>query len=215
MPGNDTMVFIRKIYYSLAVALNVCWFLLGDKLSLGAQMAVPVLTVALCCAGLLLGSRDLTGPARHRRTKWALWALLIYYLAILSVLLFFGGLFHVVRAAGGAVNLEPFHTIHNFFRHYLRTGSWFSLSNLLGNVVILIPMGVLLPVMFRPMRRFWLFLPLMALLAVGVEYVQWISETGVADVDDSILNFTGAALGYFVTRLCQIIGDYQRKRRKH
>lgn len=200
--------------YGLAVGLNLLWLLLGDNLSVGAQLAVPALTAGLCGVGLLLGNQGLGPRERERRSRAALWALLLYYLAIAGALLFHGGLFHVVRAEGGAVNLEPLRTIRSFLRHYRRTGSWHSLSNLVGNVLLLIPLGVLLPALFRPMRRPWLFLPLAALAAAGIELAQWYTATGVADVDDSILNFTGAALGFFFTRLCQIFYDFYRRRRE-
>lgn len=111
------------------------------------------------------------------------------------------------------MNHEPFHTIRNYIIYYRRTGSFVSVTNLLGNVVILVPLGVLMPVMFRPMRHFWTFLPLAALVSCGVEYIQWVTATGAADVDDSILNFIGAALGYLFTRLCQITAGMIAKRR--
>ena len=59
-------------------------------------------------------------------------------------------------------------------------------------------------------RRLWnlilalAMMPLCALTAVGVEWLQWVTATGAADVDDSILNFLGAALGYLLVRLCQL-----------
>ena len=59
--------------------------------------------------------------------------------------------------------------------------------------------------MFPRLRRFWLFFLLAAFVCVGIEYIQWCTAAGVADVDDSILNFLGAAGGYIVTRLCQMI----------
>ena len=54
------------------------------------------------------------------------------------------------------------------------------------------------------MRHFWTFLPLAALTSVGVEYLQWRTATGAADVDDSILNFIGACLGYLFVQVCQM-----------
>ena len=39
------------------------------------------------------------------------------------------------------MNLEPFHTIRNYIIYYRRTGSFVSVTNLLGNVVILVPLG--------------------------------------------------------------------------
>lgn len=180
------------ICYLTAGAVNLFWLILGDRLSLPVQMAIPILTVLLAGTGVLLRLRKLRGEQRRRYRTGAQWVLLLYYLCILSVLLFFGGLFHLDRGYGGAVNLEPFHTIRNYIIYYRRTGSFVSVTNLLGNVVILVPLGVLMPVMFRPMRHFWTFLPLAALVSCGVEYIQWVTATGAADVDDSILNFIGA-----------------------
>ena len=191
--------------YVTAVVLNAAWLTLGDALSTNYQMIVPLLTLALVAVGVLLRLGDLSDIRRKTYCRRALWVLFIYYLTILSALLFFGGLFHLDRAWGGAVNLEPFYTIRRFWIHYRRTGSLASLSNLLGNVMILVPLGVLLPVLFRPMRRIWLFVPLLALICVGVEWLQWYSGLGIADVDDSILNFAGALVGWIVTRLCQLI----------
>ena len=190
------------ICYLTAGAVNLFWLILGDRLPLPVQMAIPILTVLLAGTGVLLRLRKLRGEQRRR-----------YRTGILSVLLFFGGLFHLDRGYGGAVNLEPFHTIRNYIIYYRRTGSFVSVTNLLGNVVILVPLGVLMPVMFRPMRHFWTFLPLAALVSCGVEYIQWVTATGAADVDDSILNFIGAALGYLFTRLCQITAGMIAKRR--
>ncbi len=191
--------------YIGAAVLNALWLLLGDRLSVNHQLIVPLASVVLVGLGVLLRTRGMSKAAGRRYCRKALWVVLVYYLAILSVLLFFGGLFHLDRAWGGAVNLEPLYTIRRFFIHYRRTGSLASLFNLLGNVVILIPLGVLLPVMFRPMRRIWLFVPLMAVICAGVEWLQWRTGLGIADVDDSILNFAGAMAGWIVARLCQLV----------
>ena len=199
--------------YFLAVCLNVFWLYMGDRLSIWVQMSVPVVTVGLVAVGAVVALAGLPQRAKRPYRRGVLWVILLYYLAILSAMLFFGGLFHLDRAWGGAVNLEPFHTIRNFFIHYRRTGSLSSLFNLLGNVIILLPLGVLLPLLFRPMRHFWTFLPLAALTAVGIEYLQWRTALGVADVDDSILNFFGAAVGYVITRLCQMIYFFIEKRK--
>jgi len=194
--------------------VNVLWLSMRYEMSLWIQMSIPVISVGLVATGAVVHTSGLSaGPAR-RYWQRVLWVVLLYYLAIISAMLFFGGLFHLDREWGGAVNLEPFRTIRNFFIHYRRTHSLASLFNLLGNVVILVPLGVLLPVMFPKLRRFWLFLPLAAVIAVGIEYVQWRTAAGVADVDDSILNFAGAAVGYCATRLCQMIYFCLEKRKQ-
>lgn len=199
--------------YFLAGILNVFWLYMGDRLSIWMQMSVPVVTMGLIAVGGIVALPALKGAGRARYTRRVLWVVLLYYLVIIAAMLFTGGVFHLDREWGGAVNLEPFRTIRNFFIHYQRTGSLSSLFNLLGNAFILLPLGVLIPLLFRGMRRFWLFLPFAALVAVGIEYLQWKTAAGVADVDDSILNFAGAAVGYLLTRLCQIVYFFVEKRR--
>lgn len=199
--------------YLLALGVNLGWLMFGDRLPLLYQLCIPVLTTAVMGAGVLHRLYQLPISSRRGYRRAALWVLFLYYLAIVSVLLFFGGLFHLDRGWGGTVNLTPFHTIHSYIRFYQNTGSWVSLSNLWGNVVILLPLGGFLPLLLRPMRHFWIGLPVLALTAVGVEYLQWLTATGTADVDDSILNFSGAVLGYIVVRIGQALhGIYVRRR---
>ena len=200
--------------YAAALAMNGFWLWRGDELSVAVQLLILVFSVLTAGTGVLLRTRTMTGESRRRYHRRALGLLLVYYVIIADALLLFGGLFHLDRAWGGAVNLEPFYTIRRFLIHYRRTGSLSSLSNLLGNVLILMPLGVLLPLLYRPMRRFWLFIPLVALIAVGVEVLQWRTGLGVADVDDSILNFCGAVISYTITRLVQIVYVVMEKRGK-
>lgn len=201
---------LHILCYSAAILVNLVWLLLGGQLDMLLQAAVPAGTVLLAGIGVALRLRSLPQGARGRYLRGALWALFLYYLAILSVLLFFGGLFQLDRVWGGSVNLEPFHTIRNYVRFYRNTGSPVSIMNLLGNAVIMVPLGVLLPLLFRSMCHFWTCLPLCALTAVGVEWLQWVTATGAADVDDSILNFLGAALGYLLVRLCQLAAGWRK-----
>lgn len=125
--------------YSAAILVNLVWLLLGGQLDMLLQAAVPAGTVLLAGIGVALRLRSLPRGARGRYLRGALWALFLYYLAILSVLLFFGGLFQLDRVWGGSVNLEPFHTIRSYVRFYHNTGSPVSIMNLLGNVVIMVP----------------------------------------------------------------------------
>ncbi len=73
----------------------------------------------------------------------------------------------------------------------------------MGNAVLYIPVGLLVPVV---LRRSWLPGLLVGVtLSVGVELVQWITSTGsAADIDDVILKvlvaFLGALVGGYASR---------------
>lgn len=199
--------------YLLAGGINVYWLICADRLNSFTQIVIPAVSVLLVTAGVLLKLDKLSMEQGRSYRRRALICLLVYYGAIVCSVVFFGGLFGMERGWGGAVNLEPLYSIRRYIIHYRRTGSLFSLFNLVGNVLLLFPLGLLLPAVFRVMRRWWLFIPLLAVVCMGVEWVQWALGVGVADVDDSILNFIGALAGYVVTRLCQSITAFVRRDR--
>lgn len=72
----------------------------------------------------------------------------------------------------------------------------FALRNLVGNVLLFIPLGVFLPAIWRKQRRWWTCLLTVIVLITCVELTQLFTTLGSADVDDVILNSLGAMLGY-------------------
>ena len=97
------------------------------------------------------------------------------------------------------LNLMPFRTLRLFFgllhdhRPYLVRAA---LINLLGNVVMFVPLGLFLPLIFTRLRKLWRTLFTVTLLIAAVEIAQLFTLLGSCDVDDLILNLLGAALGY-------------------
>jgi glycopeptide antibiotics resistance protein len=79
------------------------------------------------------------------------------------------------------------------------------IQQLLGNVVLFVPLGFLLPLLSTRYRRFALTAAVGLSVSVGIELVQFaqlltLSSRRSADVDDVILNVTGACLGYLLWR---------------
>ncbi len=101
-------------------------------------------------------------------------------------------------------NLVPFETIRLFWR-LLQSGSLglrnHALINLVGNVVMFIPLGFLLPTVSPRQRKLWRTLLATAMIIVLVEMLQLFSLRGSCDVDDLILNVLGACLGYILYKI--------------
>lgn len=189
------------IPFGFGILLNFYWIFQRDSLSMGVQLCFLVLTVLLIIAGSILGALQQSGKKKKLFLQGGQWILFIYYLYILSMLLFFGELFQLHRSHQGDFQLVPFRTIGAFYHHYQNTGSIHSLNNLWGNLVILMPLGYFLPTLFPKMQKILLFLPVMLCFCLGVEILQWLSSTGVGDIDDSILNYIGLVLAFFLTKL--------------
>ncbi|MYL49809.1 VanZ family protein [Halobacillus litoralis] len=95
-------------------------------------------------------------------------------------------------------NLVPFKTIENYITA-LEKGTmdtWTAVKNLLGNVLVFIPMGIFLPSLFRKLRRLSPFLLAFVLIILSAEVMQLLTQRGSFDIDDFILNVLGAWLGF-------------------
>jgi glycopeptide antibiotics resistance protein len=103
-------------------------------------------------------------------------------------------------------NLKPFYTIRHFLRtDRFNTSIW--VINLLGNIGVFIPFGILLPCILADKfkKSFYVFLAGVIIL----ELLQLFSRRGCFDVDDIILNTLGFLIGYGLYR---ILGLLLRKR---
>ncbi|MGM9520944.1 MAG: VanZ family protein [Oscillospiraceae bacterium] len=99
-----------------------------------------------------------------------------------------------------SVNFMPFRTIRQL-AGIIKSSSnsylvWFSIRNIVGNIVMFIPLGFLLPCLFARQRRFLMLLLTVVCGILCVEIVQALTLLGSGDVDDLILNVFGAAMGY-------------------
>lgn len=92
-------------------------------------------------------------------------------------------------------NLIPFASIFQLMRD---TPITVAFENIVGNLVLFIPLGFLLPMLFKQLRRLGAVLWRMALVSVVIEAVQLITGVRAVDVDDVILNVAGAAIGFSV-----------------
>lgn len=97
-------------------------------------------------------------------------------------------------------NLTPFREIRRFWEYRDQLGVW-SIANLLGNVLVFIPLGFFEP-MASKRRSFWGTVIDGLLLSMVVEVFQLVSKVGRFDVDDLILNTSGVVLGYLIFLIC-------------
>lgn len=113
------------------------------------------------------------------------------------------------------VSLTPFRTIRLFenvlagdYSASLRQGA---IVNLLGNIVMFLPLGFLPPLLWKGFRKLWKCLLWGGLIIVGVELVQLFALVGNCDVDDLLLNLVGIAIGYGLYHLLTVITKESRE----
>lgn len=158
----------------------------------------------------------------HRYLKYVF---IIYIIFIIDIIVFkFTGDYKQVidRVRGiieqrneGNLNLEliPFKTIGPVVRlDVIRGIHTPRLFNLLANIAVFIPMGLLLP-SFLNRLKFIKSMGLCLAIIIAIETIQFITCLGVADIDDIILNMSGCLIGFCLFKIMQIIYKNYRKNR--
>lgn len=138
-----------------------------------------------------------------RRIRIAAWAAFLTYCGLMIYFLFFSERYG--RTSGSSfmrMNLQPFREIRRCIFRHRDLGMRYVLLNLLGNIVIFIPYGMIPPVMVRSLRRFLKMVLLTALTSLIIEQTQLVLGAGSFDVDDIILNTIGGAVGYCIFAFC-------------
>ena len=93
-------------------------------------------------------------------------------------------------------NFVPFASLKYFYS--VRKRYSYVAKNILGNIIGFIPLGVLLPVLTIKLQRFWKTVVAVFLISLLFETIQLLTNLGVFDVDDLLLNTFGAAIGYLL-----------------
>ena len=137
-----------------------------------------------------------------KKTRRVILALFFLYALVMLTLLFL----RAPRGSGGW-NLRPFETIRGYFLILRNPAPWaetirrYAWMNFFGNIVLFMPLGLFLPLLWRRQRFFPLFLLTVTASIIIVEAAQYLTALGSLDVDDLILNLAGAALGFLLWRL--------------
>ena len=103
------------------------------------------------------------------------------------------------------INLIPFLTTADLIRNLITPPSpglfTYAWINLFGNVVVFIPLGVFLPLIWIKTKNFGRFFLVSSGIIAVIELLQLFTLRGVLDVDDYLLNMVGLIVGFFVYRL--------------
>ena len=114
-------------------------------------------------------------------------------------------------------NLILFKEIKRFWNYRKQLGIFATATNLLGNVLIFLPLGFFMPMASK--SRSLLDTTFYSLaLSLVIEISQLFMKVGCFDVDDLLLNTIGGMLGYIVFSICNAVrrrhAKKKRKRKK-
>ncbi|NLG04479.1 MAG: VanZ family protein [Clostridia bacterium] len=95
------------------------------------------------------------------------------------------------------LNLIPFSTIRPYLKHFSRS---YAYTNIVGNLIVFIPIGYLVPVVYQKRKTFFKAMSTCFLIIISIEVFQYVTCLGFCDIDDVILNMLSSAIGHIVYR---------------
>lgn len=151
--------------------------------------AVAVLSLVFYLPVYLLNRRR--GRKRPFLRHLTLYALIGAVLSLLYATIFIGGLVLNFSPGYHLLNLTPFAWIWEPYE----MGPAHMIEQLVMNVLMLVPLGFLLPAVWPGLRGWWKTGLCVLLLIVGIETLQYFIGRS-CDVDDVIMNTIGGLIGW-------------------
>ena len=213
----------KKIYIVSSIIMYVTAILIllfYSIMTFKIQLTEISRLILLCgsCLFLYFGGFFLSKYLNNNKPmKINLWIYFILYIILLLTLTLFdpmyGRSFSIVdwsnelfnKYISNSFNIIPFHTIIDYISKFNSLYDTKTIMvNLLGNLIALMPMAIFLPLLFKKPKKLKNFLLTIVIIVLGIEIVQFLTLTGSCDIDDIILNVTGAIIAYIIFKINSI-----------
>lgn len=102
---------------------------------------------------------------------------------------------------GETVNIIPFRSISKYLLEAHRFNPDIVFYNTIGSVLLFLPLGLLLPVIFRKVKHLPQIIFIALFLSLTKEVLQLLLHVGLFDIDKVILNTFGCVLGFLIFKL--------------
>lgn len=214
------LIGISVILYAVSCFLIGCYFYVEFSESLilspGTRVAILLLSCLFMYPGGVLLSLTMSGRKKDMPLKINLAVWLLLYLILLGTLTLFDeyfsrGGFHLVEwnrqrlesYVAHSMNLIPFATIGPYVMEFLKgnLAAYIFVYNIFGNLAALMPLGFFLPILFRKQEVIRVFFLTTLGIVIAIELLQFATLSGSCDIDDVILNVSGACMMYGILRI--------------
>ena len=168
--------YLRYVLYELENSLRL--------VMLAGILAITVITIVY----LVFKKKH----GKEKKFPWGKIALTLILAGYLLIVIYAT----LLRGQGTFIRVYNLH----LFRAWREAWNNFSVlnwANVLLNVALFVPLGGLLPLLWKKCRKWYVTLPIGFGLSLAIELVQLAFCLGSCDVDDLFTNTLGAVIGYF------------------
>ncbi|ENQ3081323.1 VanZ family protein [Bacillus cereus] len=125
----------------------------------------------------------------------------IYFLMVINLTLFKQAALTLKFDGAINVNLIPFVKTIKMFKNDF-TGIGNALYNVVGNILLFIPLGLFVPLLFKNENKLYKIALYGFVFSLLIEVLQLLTPSNLTDIDDIIFNTLGAVIGYFLYNIC-------------
>ncbi len=205
---------IGTIMYVLAIIPIILYITLSNTKNFLISPALRLVLLLLSCILMYLGARIIKSSKLMKINMW-LWFIL-YVILILTLTLFDNyyarGYFHINDWNKNfldiylkeSFNIIPFKTIFEYTKAISNSGFKYFILNIGGNIIAFMPFAFFLPKLIKKENKLLVFTITIALLSLIIELTQFITLSGVCDIDDIILNTIGAVILFEVLNIPRV-----------
>lgn len=208
----DLMILLGEICYILAILLTLYMAYIAltpvSMEDVGIFFLSFIEFILVIIGGICLGSQMHIKEKKQGLGKISMFLWLLFYIMVIYQLLLGDGERNrdAMRELTSAEHFQystqliPFRTISEYLKRafYLDT---IAIRNIVGNIVLCMPFGFLLPCLFKKMRKLIWIIVVISIVIIFVELGQYFFYLGTCDIDDLILNVLGAVIAYGVFKI--------------
>lgn len=204
-------------FFVICALVGVCFLetLIVPKYHFDYQGLIRIVIILISCSlsGVFLWIIGTEYEKRERVFSNLLMVASIIYVVCLFCVLF--GSVDVTRrnASIHSYSLVPFKTMKEYVHAYRNgmIGKAIVYENIIGNLFLFSPMGFIAPYFLSGLRDKKWFCLIGIIFLCAVEFLQFLTSRGSMDIDDVILNFTGAFIFFLLfwnRRMRQKMSDF-------
>lgn len=172
--------------FSSVIRLAQQYFLLG--------MIGLVIGIALFLFGyFVVYRRLLKGTKKLKMSKVALLSILFIYIVIVLG----ATIGDRVSTDSKSLSMHLFSSYKDAWNNF-SPGAW---RNIILNILMFVPLGILLPLIFKNCRKYWVTYLVGLFFTLIIEVIQLISGRGIFEIDDIFNNTLGCIIGYGIVMI--------------
>lgn len=172
------------------------YFLLGlFSVSIGISIFLTIY--------FLIYKKIMKGTKKLKASKILLWSIFLIYTVIVLGATFI----HRTPVMYENINL---HIFSSYIKVWNRI-SLLELRNIIFNILMFLPFGFVLPLLFKKCEKFYITYFLGLCMTISIEVLQLISKRGIFEIDDIINNTLGCMIGYGVVMIFLLFSKRNKK----